>query len=151
LLYVFVYGTLKPGERFHHHYCASALVEAIPAWVQGLLYHLPAEKYPALTPGIGWVQGYRLKFAEPAILSTLDQLEAYQADRLAAENEYQRTLWDMFREPITPMTMSSASNSLGQAWVYWMEKTLIHQRQGVYLPDGYWSESRFDDGGNPVY
>jgi gamma-glutamylcyclotransferase (GGCT)/AIG2-like uncharacterized protein YtfP len=140
LLQVFVYGTLKPGERFHNHYCAQALVNSRPAWVQGLLYHLPAENYPALTQGVGWVKGYLLTFAEPAILRLLDGLEDYQPERLAQDNEYQREVKDIFDEPFEQV---STSRLLAQAWVYWMEKTAIERRRGIYLPTGDWSESLF--------
>jgi gamma-glutamylcyclotransferase (GGCT)/AIG2-like uncharacterized protein YtfP len=46
LLRVFVYGTLKRGERNHAAYCRGA-VSAQPALVIGRLYHLP-QGYPML-------------------------------------------------------------------------------------------------------
>ncbi len=70
---VFVYGTLKPGERNYQRYCAGKVVEAQRAFTLGRLFALPMG-YPAMTTGADIVHGYLLTFADLAILDALDEL-----------------------------------------------------------------------------
>jgi gamma-glutamylcyclotransferase (GGCT)/AIG2-like uncharacterized protein YtfP len=128
---VFVYGTLQPGERYHHHYCSQHLISAIPAATQGKLYHLSALNYPAMTAGTDWVQGYLLSFRQASILKGLDQLEDYDPERPEHENEYQRQQILIFNRQHHP---------LQPAWAYLMDPDSIQRRQGIYLPGGHWNE-----------
>jgi gamma-glutamylcyclotransferase (GGCT)/AIG2-like uncharacterized protein YtfP len=125
---VFVYGTLKPGERYHDRYCAGHVFTAQEALIYGELYDLPFG-YPALTWGDRKIYGVLLSFAEPSILVGLDELENYHPDRPASENEYQRVQREVF---------DLAHQSLGLAWVYIMEPERV-QSIGTVLINGYWS------------
>ena len=76
---VFVYGTLKRGER-NHGLVAPYLHRVLPGFVEGFrLYHLPwgphrPYAYPGMVPGEGRVFGEVL-FLRPEALSLLDALE----------------------------------------------------------------------------
>ncbi len=74
---VFVYGTLKPGERNHHVARRAGRFECYEAWLEGYaLYHLEPEGYPAMVPALGRVYGCVLVYEDiAAALSILDELE----------------------------------------------------------------------------
>ncbi|MDY6897643.1 MAG: gamma-glutamylcyclotransferase [Cyanobacteriota bacterium] len=131
-LRVFVYGTLKPGEANYEFYCASDVVDATKAWVRGELYALP-QGYPAMTAGNNSVYGYLLSFANPEVLSSLDELEDYHPQRLNQENLYNRTQVEIF---------DLENNSLGLAWAYFMNFTMIFQLKGTPQADGWWSGNK---------
>lgn len=129
LIRVFVYGTLKPGEAYYPHYCAPWVIKAEPAIAYGILFALPLG-YPAMALGASPVQGFVLSFADVAILERLDELENYQASRIAGENDYQRQEVPVFYrdgEPTVP------------AWAYLMDLEKINRLGGQFLPDGCWS------------
>jgi gamma-glutamylcyclotransferase (GGCT)/AIG2-like uncharacterized protein YtfP len=128
-LKVFVYGTLKPGEANYQRYCAGRVVEAKRAIAFGQLYDLPLG-YPAMTPGNSPIQGFVLTFADPAILSDLDDLEDYDPNRTPEENEY-------YRQQIE--THSPAGQALGLAWAYLMTFEQVQRLEGVLMPPGWWS------------
>jgi gamma-glutamylcyclotransferase (GGCT)/AIG2-like uncharacterized protein YtfP len=86
--WVFVYGTLRSGQRNHHVAARAGLREARPAVALGLdLYHLEPEGYPAVVEGGGSVAGELLQLRGG--LSRLDRLEG--VDR--PEPRYRRALW----------------------------------------------------------
>ncbi|NET56546.1 MAG: gamma-glutamylcyclotransferase [Symploca sp. SIO2E6] len=127
-LRVFVYGTLKPGEVNYNLYCAGLVVEEKRAIAYGQLFALPLG-YPAMIPGESPVQGFLLTFADPAMLSALDELEDYDPYRPAAENEYNRQqieVYDLARE--TPIF----------AWAYLMTPEQVQRFQGVPILSGCW-------------
>ena len=133
-LYVFVYGTLKPGGCYHPHYCGTHLTEAVPAMVRGQLYDFPQLGYPAMTNGADWVKGYLLKFAQPQavqaeILAGLDALEGYRADRPSEESEYVRSRLPVF---------NLSQEFLQEAWGYRMALEAVRSQHGLYLPEGNW-------------
>lgn len=128
-LKVFVYGTLKPGEANYQRYCAGTVVEEQNAIAFGQLYDLPLG-YPAMTPGESPVQGFLLTFADPSVLTTLDELEDYNPHRLPQENEYERQQIE---------TYNPSGQSLGQAWVYFMTPERVQRLGGVLLRSGCWS------------
>lgn len=133
MIYVFVYGTLKPGECNYDRYCGAYGAIATPARVEGRLYDLGVG-YPAMTLETGWVQGYRLEFADAAALDQLDQLEGYCPGRPADDNDYQRLL-----RPVWPQPLTSASKSLDQAWVYVMTPPQLAQYETRrWLKAGVW-------------
>lgn len=125
---VFVYGTLKPGETNYQRYCRGHVIAAEEAVAVGQLYDLPFG-YPAMTLGDSLVYGFVLSFSAD-MLPVLDELEDYSPLRPLAENEYIRVEIEVF---------NLNRQSLGQAWVYLMEQTLIDQAKGVLLPEGKWS------------
>ncbi|WNZ22992.1 gamma-glutamylcyclotransferase [Leptolyngbya sp. NK1-12] len=127
-LKVFVYGTLKPGEINYDHYCQGRVLHAQAAIMIGQLYDLPFG-YPAMTVGNSLVYGFLLSFADPAILTHLDQLEEYDPNRPTEQNEYVRVAAEVF---------DLNHRSLGQAWVYQMDKTLVNKLGGILLPQGRW-------------
>lgn len=129
LLKVFVYGTLKPGGRYHRQYCAADLVTAIPALTHGQLYDFPQLGYPGMTPGPDWVQGHLLTFRSEQVLVDLDGLEDYDPTRPMAENEY-------WREEVKVFDLNY--QTLGMAWAYFMDEARSRALGGVYLADGNW-------------
>ncbi|MGB7249578.1 MAG: gamma-glutamylcyclotransferase family protein [Phormidesmis sp.] len=138
-LAVFVYGTLKPGGRYHQRYCDRYLTKAHLAVVKGRLYDFPQWGYPAITPGHEWVKGCLLIFRQsPArcddILRQLDKLEGYVSDAIAKDNDYQRCWKQIFTPDYQP---------LQKAWVYQMSRDQVRQHSGVYLPEGDWPVDRY--------
>ncbi|WP_192924974.1 gamma-glutamylcyclotransferase family protein [Sodalinema gerasimenkoae] len=133
MIQVFVYGTLKPGERFHRPYCGDRVQVHGPAIAPGRLYHLPHLNYPAMTPESGWVHGVILGFESAQALEKLDQLEGYQRDRPPDENEYNRFDIEVF-DPQTPQ------RSLGKVLAYYMSQQRVQGHDGILLPEGVWSE-----------
>ena len=80
---VFVYGTLRRGEKNHQAYLAGRYSRCRPASVRGRLFFEPREGYPYLLPGDGSVRGELFDLA-PAryaeTLARLDALEEYDPD-----------------------------------------------------------------------
>lgn len=127
---LFVYGTLKPGERAFKRLCQPYVVTMQDAIAPGRLYHLPVG-YPALTLEAGWVRGVLLTLASASVLSALDAFEDYDPQK-PETSEYQRQ-----QHPIYTPNHSS----LGSAWVYVMSQARVVSLQGQWLPEGYWSEA----------
>lgn len=126
---VFVYGTLKPGERNYQRYCAGKVLEVQRATTLGRLFALPMG-YPAMTTGKDTVHGYLLTFADLGVMDALDELEDYQPDREMSENLYNRHNLEVY---------NLLGASLGLAWIYLMQSARVKQLGGIYLPDGWWS------------
>jgi gamma-glutamylcyclotransferase (GGCT)/AIG2-like uncharacterized protein YtfP len=103
------------------------------AIAHGTLYDFPTVGYPAMTPGDSLVYGFLLSFANPEILTALDELEDYAADRPPEQNEY-------YRQKI--QTFSLSHQPLGNAWVYLMEPEKAKRLGGVLLSEGRWSERK---------
>ena len=76
-LSVFVYGTLKPGLRYHYLAEQAGTFIKKEAYLDGFdLYHLEPENYPALVVGTGRVHGWRYTFEDvDAAIKILDKLE----------------------------------------------------------------------------
>lgn len=129
MIKVFVYGTLKPQERYYQSYCADRVVASEVACVWGQLFDLPLG-YPALTEGNSRVYGVLLSFGDATILPTLDTLEDYDPARPAHQNEYQRVEIEAF---------SLINHSLGMVWTYRMDLAKVKRLGGVLLPSGYWT------------
>ncbi|MEL6899880.1 MAG: gamma-glutamylcyclotransferase [Cyanobacteria bacterium J06606_4] len=139
-LCVFVYGTLKPGGRYHQRYCSDYLTRARPAVARGRLYDFPDLGYPAMTWGKDWVKGYVLTFVQPElacqqILQRLDGLEGFYPEHQSAENEYerQRVLAVLMNEG-----GSAAEEKSQSAWAYFMAAEKVRSLGGQYLPSGDW-------------
>ena len=135
LLWVFVYGTLKPGEANYEFYCASDVVDAKKAWVRGQLYSLP-QGYPAMTTGDGWVKGYLFTLDETAMVG-LDYLEGYTPDgceNLHSDNDFEE---EYTRQRTTVFDLTG--QPMGEAWVYVMGQP---PDGAVFLPEGNWALSR---------
>lgn len=138
-LHVFVYGTLKPGER-NHWVCRDWVVRALRAIVPGQLYALPLG-YPALTPGTAPIQGTLLSFLDPTILLTLDAFEQHDPEHfgrsrpglLVEEHQYRRQLVEVFEQDW---------QAIGTAWAYTMELSQVQRLGGILLPDGCWTDEQ---------
>ncbi|HEY9761283.1 MAG TPA: gamma-glutamylcyclotransferase family protein [Trichocoleus sp.] len=129
LYHVFVYGTLKPGERYYEQFCAPYVIEKQNAIAPGRLYDLPVG-YPGMTLEEGQVFGVRLTFADVTVLARLDAFEEFFPER-PEESEYQR----LERPLLTP-----EHDPLGLAWAYIMTPERIQKLQGHWLPSGIWSD-----------
>lgn len=127
-LQVFVYGTLKPGERSFEHYCAPYLVTQQNVLTPGRIYHLPVG-YPAMTLEKGWVKGVLMTFNSDQVFDQMDKLEGYYPDR-PEESDYLR-----IRLPI----YSLEQVRLAAAWAYVMTPEKVAAMGGEWLPDGLWT------------
>ncbi|WP_080807450.1 gamma-glutamylcyclotransferase family protein [Halomicronema hongdechloris] len=130
-VYVFVYGTLKPGELAYDKICRPQVLTVDAAAVPGRLYHLP-QGYPAITTEPGWVQGYRLGFPDATILTVLDEFEDCYPNR-PEDSLYHR---------VAETVLTPDRHPLGTAWLYRMAPERVRQLQGRWLPQGCWSASR---------
>ncbi|AEV16929.1 MAG: gamma-glutamylcyclotransferase [Thermus sp.] len=118
---VFVYGTLKRGER-NHPLVAEGVKRVLPGYVEGFaLYHLPPGgarpyAYPAMVPGEGRVYGEVLFLPQEA-LPLLDALED--------EGEEYRRVRVVVRTEEGPL----------EAWAY----VYLEDLEGALpLPGGVW-------------
>jgi gamma-glutamylcyclotransferase (GGCT)/AIG2-like uncharacterized protein YtfP len=75
---VFVYGTLKPGGRYHHVAKEAGVFTFEKAYLENfVIYDLEPENYPAMIRGEGVVHGYVFEYEDiDAALVMLDRLEA---------------------------------------------------------------------------
>jgi gamma-glutamylcyclotransferase (GGCT)/AIG2-like uncharacterized protein YtfP len=75
---VFVYGTLKPGGRYHHVAKEAGAFTFEKGYLEHfILYDLEPENYPALVSGDGVVHGYIFDYEDiDKALVMLDRLEA---------------------------------------------------------------------------
>ncbi len=126
---VFVYGTLKPGEKNYPDYCAGKTIKETKAYVRGQLYHLSLG-YPAMAEGDKKIEGYLLTFAERSILTSLDELEDYHPDRSPALNEY-------YRQQVSIYDL--ADGFLAEAWVYLMNIEKIKLLNALLVNSECWS------------
>ena len=76
--FLFVYGTLRPGEKNYPAYLAGGTLREEPASVTGLLCYDAVEGYPYLLPGAGRVAGELMTLDPAAYLPTLDALDALE-------------------------------------------------------------------------
>ncbi|MEB3311851.1 MAG: gamma-glutamylcyclotransferase [Snowella sp.] len=127
---VFVYGTLKPGERNYPTYCQGKAIAEHKVYTYGKLYHL-CLGYPGMTAGQDKITGYLLTFADQSVLAELDELETYDPQVKPEQNEYQRQLIPIY---------DLEDHYLGEAWGYVMTPEKIKAFQGMYLPSGCWTE-----------
>lgn len=130
LLKVFVYGTLKPGERNYQYYCADKVVAVQEAIAYGKLFALPMGYPAAIFPENYLVRGCVLSFLDFTVLAALDELEDYHPDRLASQNNYQRHQVEVYNSKLEP---------LANVWTYSMSQQNIAAYDGVFLKDGWWS------------
>lgn len=130
MMKVFVYGTLKPGERNYALYCGDRTHSQVAAYTKGLLYHLPVG-YPAMTAGNSRVKGVLLTFTDDTVLPYLDELEDYDKERSPELNLYYRSLVPVYDQ---------SDRFLAQAWCYFMSQEKVKQFQGVILPSGCWQD-----------
>ena len=124
MLKVFVYGTLKPGERNYPSYCAPSVVTIQLAVAYGKLYDLPLGYPAAIFPDSCLVSGYLLTFADVTVLEFLDELEDYSPSQPTTQNHYQR-------QPIEVYDLNFGS--LGKVWTYAMNQQAIDAYGGIFI------------------
>ncbi len=132
MLKVFVYGTLKPGERNYQFFCAQA-VEQIAAIASGKLYDLPMGYPAAVFPESSLVRGYLLLFSHPTVLQALDELEDYDPNQPMNQNLYQRHQIEVYDLKL---------ESLGKVWTYSMSQAQIDAYGGIFISDGWWTNKK---------
>ena len=130
MLKVFVYGTLKPGERNYKSYCADKVVDIQAAIAYGKLFALPLGYPAAIFPENYFVRGHVLSFLDATVLTALDELEDYHPDRLASQNDYQRHQVEVYNSNLEP---------LAKVWAYSMSRQQIAAYGGVFIKNGFWS------------
>jgi len=77
---VFVYGTLRRGQKNYPRYLQGRTVRERPAAVSGRLYFAETGGYPCLTEGEGKVRGELMEIIPERygeVLHELDELEEY--------------------------------------------------------------------------
>ncbi len=132
MLKVFVYGTLKPGERNYPLYCTQA-VEVIKAIAYGKLYDLPMGYPAAIFPESDFVRGYVLTFSDTTVLQALDELEDYYPHQPIDQSLYQRHQIEVYNPNF---------NSLGTVWTYSMSQQQIDFYGGVFVSNGWWTSKK---------
>ncbi|MEV6552199.1 gamma-glutamylcyclotransferase family protein [Streptomyces sp. NPDC051597] len=131
----FVYGTLRPGERYHRLLLTGRTAHETPARLPGaVLYEGPG--YPYAVRGDGVVTGALITprpEAYPEVLRVLDQLEEYRGPGDP------RNLYD--REE---RTVELPDGTAARAWVYLAAAPLARElrEHGTPLPGGDWLSPR---------
>ena len=129
---VFVYGTLKPGLRYHPVAQQGGAFEKEEAFLEGFeLYHLHPENYPALIPGkdkvYGWI--YTYKNIDKALVH-LDELEGLHLQ----PPEYERVI-------------TIAKPGEKRVWVYlFLNQARLEKEGAVRLESGVWAPQASEAG-----
>lgn len=153
MLTMFVYGTLKRGERNHEHFCGGVLRVEEGA-VRGELYDLPLLGYPELIVPEESVRAFgtdnpdrdaevqeRLARGRPLPLEgPLVFGEIFSFDdaryRLPAIDRLEgfdpTDAWSHYRRVLLPVEPEECQTTL-LAWAY-----VVREPSGTYLPDGRW-------------
>ncbi|PYE54099.1 gamma-glutamylcyclotransferase family protein [Deinococcus yavapaiensis] len=129
--HIFVYGTLKPGQRNHHIATRAGPHTTREATLTGYhLYHLHPENYPCITPGPpdATIHGYILTYHDwHAAHPHLDQLEGTH-----------------LTPPLYHRQRATATTPHGpqHVWIY----TYAHPHRlttptATHLPHGHWPPS----------
>ena len=125
---VFVYGTLKPGLRYHPLAHQAGAFTQQEATLDGFdLYHLDPENYPALVRGRGQVHGWRYTFENiETAFEVLDRLEGLHL----TPPEYERV-----QAVSQPGDMA--------VWVYlYCDLRRLEQPSATLISSGVWTPSR---------
>lgn len=138
---VFVYGTLKQGERNFHVSERAGWLHSERGWLEGFqLFHIPQRErlsytYPAMVAGEGQVWGEVQWFADlEAALEVLDVLED-------EGNEYIRVQTDAHLGSTLERHGFENAQTLG-VWTYvYPHRDAILRARGIRLPDGVWLEA----------
>ncbi|WNC13209.1 gamma-glutamylcyclotransferase [Brevibacillus brevis] len=127
---VFVYGTLLEGFENHRLYVKPYVHKAVPARIEGELYHLP-QGYPGVLPGDGEVIGAALFFSPDeyeTVMVGLDELETYFGPG-DPRNEYER---------VEVRARLDGADEEQMVYVYrYLDEEYV-RRMGVRVEDGDW-------------
>jgi len=129
---VFVYGTLKPGLRYHHVAQQGGKFRFEEAYLEGFdLYHLSPENYPALRRGSGRVHGYCFQYEQiHKALEYLDELEGLHL----SPPEYERV--EVMAYPAEK-----------KVWVYlFLNEERLKEKTALKLESGIWQPDDFSEG-----
>jgi len=139
---VFVYGTLKRGERNFQISERAGWVRSVKAWLEGYqLFHIPRRErlpytYPAVVQGQGRVWGEVQWFADlEAALRVLDVLEDEGNEylRISVQAHLGSTLESHGLE--RPLSL--------EVWTYvYPHPDAILQARGIPVLDGVWLEAQ---------
>ncbi|GAA0623637.1 gamma-glutamylcyclotransferase family protein [Streptomyces crystallinus] len=131
----FVYGTLRPGERYHLRLLRGRTASEAPARLPGaVLYAGPG--YPYATEGDGVVTGALITPRPEAygeVLRVLDQLEECHGP------DDPRNMYDRVER-----TVELPGGETARAWVYLAAAPLARELRahGTPLPGGDWLTAR---------
>ncbi len=127
MTYIFVYGTLRTGQ-YYHHLIKQQVRSTQKATIEGLLFDLPYG-YPAVIEGKGKVVGELFAFENhQEALCILDELEGFHGP--GKENEYER---------IEAMaTLDIGKRVPCQMYVYSTGKEALVREKGIFVPHGDW-------------
>jgi gamma-glutamylcyclotransferase (GGCT)/AIG2-like uncharacterized protein YtfP len=150
-LNIFVYGTLKRGQRNHEHFCrdlASAQEATVRGWLYELPYGFPALVVPEADIFATGTTDYLVdtktghhKEVEPSekslgttvhgeLFSFDDPEERFPAlDRLEGFRPGEKSF---YKRVLIPATLPNTSETI-PAWTY-----VIESASGIYLPNGRW-------------
>jgi gamma-glutamylcyclotransferase (GGCT)/AIG2-like uncharacterized protein YtfP len=108
---VFVYGTLRPGEKNFSRYLQGSSLRQAPATIAGELFYVADGGYPYLLPGPGRVQGELIDIDPSSyseVLRRLDALEEYDPANEAGSVYLRR-----------PAAVRLEDGTIAEAWVYY--------------------------------
>lgn len=125
---VFVYGTLKPGQKNWDRLLNGRVHRFQTARIRGRLYALRLG-FPAAVPANDWIQGYLLGLPDSELLHRIDALEGFRPDRPAHQNRYHRRVIPCFSPTGAP---------LGRVYAYFMDTNTAKTLGGEPLPEGIW-------------
>lgn len=122
---VFVYGTLRPGEKNYPDFLQGKTLQELPGQIPGRLYFVRSGGYPYLAPDKGWVKG-EVVFLKPEryaeVLHDLDRLEEY--------DPHDETASVYLRRPATAVLHDGRRL---EVWAYYWNEPRI---TGEPVPDG---------------
>jgi gamma-glutamylcyclotransferase (GGCT)/AIG2-like uncharacterized protein YtfP len=124
---VFVYGTLRPGQKNYPHYLQGRTLREEPARCRGRIYFLPEGGYPYLTSATGEVRGDLMTLSPQTYeqtLAALDELEEYYPQDEPGSIYLRR------------VAMVAVGDRQVRAWVYYWNRMVT----GVPIPSGDYAD-----------
>jgi gamma-glutamylcyclotransferase (GGCT)/AIG2-like uncharacterized protein YtfP len=128
---VFVYGTLKPGERNFKVAERGGRFTVQAGYINGFdLFHFEPENYPGILPGDGVVRGFALTYEDiNYALSVMDELEGIDDT-----------------PPLYRRVLTRILPSHDLCWVYvYANEERCHQASARLMPDGVWTPQSPED------
>jgi gamma-glutamylcyclotransferase (GGCT)/AIG2-like uncharacterized protein YtfP len=128
---VFVYGTLKPGERNFKVAERGGRFTVKPGYITGFdLLHFEPENYPGILPGNGVVHGFALTYEDiDFALSVMDVLEGINDT-----------------PPLYTRVLTRMQPGDDLCWVYvYANEERCRQPSARLMPDGVWTPQSPED------
>jgi gamma-glutamylcyclotransferase (GGCT)/AIG2-like uncharacterized protein YtfP len=120
---VFVYGTLRPGEKNYPRYLAGRTLAELPGTVAGELFFVADGGYPYLSTGEGRVQGEMMVLAPQHYAATLSRLDALE------EYDPQDEANSVYLRRSAKVLLADGSERL--AWVYYWNLAVVQGKRIV--------------------